>query len=261
MLRYALPGHDETRIDLFIYPFGQDRAEAALDHGMRDFVASLRTAEREGRFRALSMSDAVAFDLGQAPADGDGPGKRRRDRRGSGDADVERMLMEALAAVDRRIRGRRLDLAFEYPGQVEGDWFAMHSRGYLFYRHLYFFKGRVSATAARIDRGRFAALADRAMRDLVPACRLTTSAGAPTPPSTWTRDSRDAKCSRCSCAGWWRPRRRWRRATAATRPTRRNWPRCPTTPSWCWSSTPPTTGATERAASRPAAAARLDWAP
>lgn len=177
MLRYALPGHDETRIDLFIYPFGQDRAEAALDHGMRDFVASLRTAEREGRFRALSMSDAVAFDLGQAPADGDGPGKRRRDRRGSGDADVERMLMEALAAVDRRIRGRRLDLAFEYPGQVEGDWFAMHSRGYLFYRHLYFFKGRVSATAARIDRGRFAALADRAMRELVPAVQAYNVGG------------------------------------------------------------------------------------
>lgn len=184
-LRYALPGRDETRIDLFVYPIGQGGIEETLDRGMRDFRATLDAAQQAGYYRGLAVADAVQFDIPLAPLPADGAGA-------GVDADVDAnpaasappqeppadddedeaariAMLATLLGEDRRIDGRMLELAYEYPGQAQDEWLPMHSRGYLFYRHLHFFKGRVSAAASRIDHAAFAALADRAMQDLVPA--------------------------------------------------------------------------------------------
>src|SRR5690606_40354466 len=67
-LRYALPGSDETRIDLFVYPIGQGETEATLDRGMRDFRATLDAAQEAGYYRGLAVADAVEFDIPLPPS-------------------------------------------------------------------------------------------------------------------------------------------------------------------------------------------------
>ena len=188
-LRYALPGRDETRIDLFVYPIGQGGIEELLDRGMLDFRATLDAAQQAGYYRGLTVAEAVEFDIPLAPpaADGDGAGDavaaplqapaavdgdgdgEDGDGDGDGDAEARIAMLAPLLGADRRIDGRMLELAYEYPGQAQDEWLPMHSRGYLLHRHLHFFKGRVSAAASRIDHATFAALADRAMHELVPA--------------------------------------------------------------------------------------------
>lgn len=176
-LRYFLPGREDTRIDLFVYPHGRNDSEAALDQGMRDFLATLESAEQAGYYRGMRMTDAVEFDIPLTPGQ-----TRAPDSAGSSDATAPLVpaaivpaendpiaMLAGLPTVDRRIDGRMVGLAYDYPGQADGEWLPMHSRGYLLYRHLYFFKGRISAAASRIDHDTFAALADRAMRELVPA--------------------------------------------------------------------------------------------
>jgi len=176
-IRYFLPGQEETRIDLFVYPHGQGDSENALDHGMRDFRATLEAAEQAGYYRGMTVADAVEFDipLPSALPDAAEPAETAAEPPTAATADPDpaetgriAMLAELLGE-GRRIDGRMIELAYDYPGQAEGEWLPMHSRGYLLYRHLYFFKGRISAASSRIDAAAFAALADRAMRELVPA--------------------------------------------------------------------------------------------
>lgn len=178
-LRYFLPGHEAVRVDLFVYPHGQNDVEAALDQGMGDFHSTLQSAQQAGYYRDLQVADAREFDIPlpspdrEAPETPDPTGAAPARAPASGGADpreVERarMLAELLVA-DRRVDGRVIELAYDSPGQADGEWLPMHSRGYLFYRHLYFFKGRISAAGSRIDRAAFDALADRAMHELVPA--------------------------------------------------------------------------------------------
>lgn len=178
-IRYFLPGQEETRIDLFVYPYGQGDSEDALDHGMREFRATLEAAEQSGYYRGLTVADAVEFDipLPSAPPDAAEPAETAAGPPTAATADPDpdpaearriAMLAELLGE-GRHVDGRMIELAYDYPGQAEGEWLPMHSRGYLLYRHLYFFKGRISAAESRIDAAAFAALADRAMRELVPA--------------------------------------------------------------------------------------------
>jgi len=178
-IRYFLPGQEEARIDLFVYPHGQGDGEDALDRGMRDFRATLEAAEQAGYYRGLTVADAVEFDIPLPSALPDAPDVAEPAETEEpptapvaepDPAEARRIAMLAeLLGEGRHVDGRMIELAYDYPGQAEGEWLPMHSRGYLFYRHLYFFKGRISAAEARIDATAFAALADRAMRELVPA--------------------------------------------------------------------------------------------
>lgn len=179
-LRYALPGSDEIRIDLFVYPVGQGGIEETLDRGMRDFRGTLDAAQQAGYYRALAVAEAVEFDIPLAPppaggeGTGDGPAAPLQASAAAGghedeDSEEDAAALATLLGAYRHVDGRMLELAYEYPGQAQDEWLPMHSRGYLLYRHLHFFKGRVSAAASRIDHATFAALADRAMHELVPA--------------------------------------------------------------------------------------------
>lgn len=190
MLRYLVPGRDETRIDLFVYPHGQSGAEEALDKGMADFHASLEAAVQAGYFRGLVAADAGEFDVAlpaastavspsvpHPDADHD-PGLE--DPPGSlpvQDDSREALLASLLARAPRHVDGRAIELGYDAPGAGENDWFAMRSRGYLLYRQLHFFKGRISAAESRIGRDEFTALADRAMRELVPAVQAYNVGG------------------------------------------------------------------------------------
>ncbi|MCW5581832.1 MAG: hypothetical protein KIS72_10885 [Luteimonas sp.] len=179
-VRYFLPGHEEARIDLFVYPHGQADTEAALDQGMRDFRATLEAAAKAGYYRDLAVADAVEFDVPLPPsvpvpgiAESPAPADDAAAAPAEDAADPEEAgriaMLAGLLGANRRVDGRLIALHYESPGLAEGEWLLMRSRGYLFYRHLYFFKGRISAAESRIDPAAFEALADRAMRELVPA--------------------------------------------------------------------------------------------
>src|SRR5690606_10034114 len=89
----------------------------------------------------------------------------------------EALLASLPARAPRHVDGRVIELGYDAPGAGGNDWFAMRSRGYLLYRQLHFFKGRISAAESRIGLDEFTALADRAMRELVPAVQAYNVGG------------------------------------------------------------------------------------
>lgn len=156
--RYALPGHQETRIDVFVYPAGRAPQEQAINSGMVEFKGGIEQAQQAGYIKDLEFVSDDVFPL-EAPAvvaasTADTPDP------------AEARLLAALAAT--RVVGKRLQMR---DTMVSGG-FPMYSNGYLFYKQLYFFKVRVSAARDRIDDAQFQALADRAARSLVPALEV-----------------------------------------------------------------------------------------
>lgn len=173
-IRYRHPAHPQTRIDLFVYPIGKGNAEKILDAGMKAFVASMKPAIDAGYYRNFAEIDTVDFDIElPAPADetlktssgetnaskSDDPA--REARFAAWDADMRK--------ASRRVDGRRMRLRYDYKGDLPDEWFPMRSRTYLFHRHLYYVKGRISAAESQIDETAFGDFADRAFREIVPA--------------------------------------------------------------------------------------------
>ena len=160
-IRYVLADHPETRFDLFVYPAGRMPAAQALEKGMLAFRGSFDFGVQNGYYTDLRILEDVPFVVASEPA-ADGS-----DAIAAPTADPRDPLPEALQMLlkDTRIHGQRMKLAYVHlPSKLP-----MRSRGYLFYRHMYFFKGRVSAAESRIDEDAFSELTDRAMRELVPA--------------------------------------------------------------------------------------------
>ncbi len=152
--RFAHPDHSETRFDVYIYPAGQMEPGQALDRGMRDFIGTFQYATTQGAYKDLEILDRSPFSLpiettGETePPDPTDPL-----------ADIARALRETA------IPGERLKLSLTHlPSNIP-----LQSRGYLFYRQMYYFKGRISAAQDSIDSTSFDALTDNAMQTLVPA--------------------------------------------------------------------------------------------
>lgn len=160
-MRYARADHPETRFDLFVYAAGRMPARDALDKGMQDFRATFKAGQELGYYSDMRIVEDVAFVIDPADADGTGTldPAGRIDPADPLPADLQMLLL------DERIQGQRMNLSYvHHPSGLP-----MRSRGYLFYRHLHFFKGRVSAAEGRIDEDAFSSLTDHAMRTLVPA--------------------------------------------------------------------------------------------
>ncbi|WP_051175995.1 hypothetical protein [Luteimonas mephitis] len=175
--RYALPGHQETRFDVYVYPAGRSAEADAVERGMVEFKAGFAEAEEAGYYGNVRIVEESDFTLelpgpepgsaspGDMAADAAAPTRDASEREAPGELDtgeaaLARMLLEASQHTGRRV-SVQLDLL------PQG--MPMHSDGYLFHKQLYFFKVRVSAARERIDDAGFRALADRAARSLVPA--------------------------------------------------------------------------------------------
>lgn len=183
--RYQHPDYPQLRIDLFVYPIGEREADALLDSGMRDFLASMRPAVEAGMYRDVKETDTIEFDIDlsddatktektasktKPPSEGKrgtSP-EKGADSGNAKDSEIE-ALFTRMSASSHHIDGRRMTLSYDYHSDASNEWFPMRSRTYLFYRHLHYFKGRISAAASQIDEANFAAFTDRAMRELVPA--------------------------------------------------------------------------------------------
>ena len=177
--RYRLPAHPELRIDLFVYPAGQMPEQEAVKAGMEPFLATLEEAVRQQYYDRFELVGRDAFEIVPAvkgdtvkpdAIQSDAAAQASDQAQDDGAQDESSQELETLlsAMATQPIRGERLDLRYRMPMGFDEP-VPMHSRGYLFYRQLYYFKGRLTATEAAIGREEFAALADRAVREIVPA--------------------------------------------------------------------------------------------
>jgi hypothetical protein len=184
--RYQLPGHEELRIDVFVYPHGDMPEAKALETGMDGFRDTFEDAIQRGYFKEFRIVSDEPFRLEtaavadarpaaeQAPAATSPSSASTSAETDVGDDDrLDRAIAERLAASAKAAngrQGRRMLLSYRIPDpDMQGQQIEMRSMGYLFYRQLYLFKGRISAAGSQIDDAEFQILADRAMRTLIPA--------------------------------------------------------------------------------------------
>lgn len=159
--RYTLPGHQETRFDVFVYPAGRMPQAKAIEPGMIEFKAGIQQAEQAGYYRDVRILGEESFPLEAGQQAG---------LTANSDAKEARLiaLINMAKPVGQRLRLQYLQLPGEYP---------MHSNGYLFHRQLFYFKVRVSAARDRIDDAGFLTLADRGARELVSAIEVLNLGG------------------------------------------------------------------------------------
>lgn len=175
-IRYQHPEHPQIRLDLFVYPIGKGDVEKILDIGMQGFVASMKPAVDAGYYRNFTEVDTVEFDI-ELPAPADetretSPGETNASKSGDPAREARYAAWHAdMLKSSRRVDGRRMRLSYDYKGDLPDEWFPMRSRTYLFHRHFYYFKGRISIAESKIDEAAFGEFADRSFRELVPAVK------------------------------------------------------------------------------------------
>lgn len=160
--RFAHPRHPETRFDVYVYPAGQMEPEIAIEQGMKAFLESLEYASAQGgAYRDLEVIERSPFALDPTKEAGD-----IEFGKGLDNPFVQAILADAVSGSRlASVPGERLELSMTHATSQ----MPLRSRGYLFYRQLYYFKGRISAADDYIDEASFDALADGAIRTLVPA--------------------------------------------------------------------------------------------
>lgn len=190
--RYLLPQYPEIRFDLFVYPAGDMPPDTALKAGMKAFVESFDAGVKLKYYNDLEIVDTVAFDIlpkGFKPAAQDKESAESADV--SSKTDVQRDTVLDAALAPKPLAGKRIDLRYRLNMEETGDMIRMRSRGYLFYKQLYFFKGRISVAESRMDHATYETLSDRAMRELVPAVRATNIGGCARSAISFTEDDLD----------------------------------------------------------------------
>lgn len=160
--RYALKDHQETRVDIYVYPAGRLGQTEAIDSGIRDFRASMKYAAEHGTYSRLQELRDDPFPLDAADTRGiEIPAN-----------DLDAQVIQAIAQAEQ-VTGRRLQMQLNL---MPRDW-PMYSNGYLFYKQLYYFKLRASAAQERISQEQFHALTDQAARTLIPALQVANIGG------------------------------------------------------------------------------------
>lgn len=180
-LHYEVAGIPGVVVDVFVYPAGNAPEERMLEDGMTGFRASFTAGVQRGYYQDLQLADTVAFEIAAddakaatttpaqpqttaTPATADTtPSKARESRIAS--------LVDA-AIAPKPIRGKRIDLRFRRWNEDTSELVPFRSRGYLFFRHMYYLKGRISVADMNMAQPDFESLSDRAMRELIPAIRI-----------------------------------------------------------------------------------------
>lgn len=158
---YAMAGHPELNIDVFVYPAGQRAQAEAIEHGMLAFRKDLDAARTQGTYSRLDELDQGRFVLTSDDAPKNTPANA-----------VDAKVIAAIADAER-IVGEKLRLSMD----LSSSGMPLLSNGYLFYKQLYYIKVRVSAAQQAIAQTTFDALADQAARALVPAIQVSNVGG------------------------------------------------------------------------------------
>ncbi|MCC7248479.1 MAG: hypothetical protein IT473_07645 [Lysobacter sp.] len=183
-LRYAHMDHPQMRFDLFIYPAGDMPQSTALEAGMRDFRASFDAGVKMKYYEDMRVLETSAYEIPPTRAKKDEGAtedkiepEKADSQTASDPEDIERKAIIARALTPKPIVGQRIELRYRMSADGYAEPIPMYSRGYLFYRQLYYFKGRISAAESTIDQQAFASLSDRAISELVPAIRISNIGG------------------------------------------------------------------------------------
>ena len=156
--RYALDGHQEIRIDVYVYPAGKMSQDLAMTQGMEAFRKDLARAVDAKTYTNLIVNGEQEFLLADAP--------KPSNAESSEDRNAAKILAAAAAATHPT--GRKLALTMN----LQPRDLPMHSSGHLFYKQLYYFKVRATAAQERITAEQFEAIVDRAARALVPVIEV-----------------------------------------------------------------------------------------
>lgn len=168
-LRYVHPDFPEVRLDLFVYPAGRLDRDAVVADAMAGLRASIEDAAKQGAYTDLVFGDETAFDLARVDPDGSLRPAAADDTDDKADKDA--LVAQVIGAVPESVegRGRRLPMSLRFQGE------AQNSLAFLFYRGLYLYKGRVSASPQHVADENFQRLANLAMLTLVPAVQVRST--------------------------------------------------------------------------------------
>lgn len=181
-LRYQHERFPDVRIDLFVYALGRAPAQKALEWGMQELRGQIDHAAGQGVISGVRYGEQQAVDLrridvdgSQRSPDGDPAGAPGQDA-GADPPDAFELLqammeLEGKASADDPDRGQRLSLTLAMGEE------ALHSRAYLFYRGLYLFKGRISASGMLLPGENLDRFSDLAMAQLVPLVQVRSTGG------------------------------------------------------------------------------------
>ncbi len=145
LFRYASVPEPALTTDVFVFPAGRQPQREAIERGMLEFHAGLRAAQEANYFHDLKMVNEETFPLAVPDS-----------KSGSNDPIAAAIAAEAPI-------GRRIDMTMDM-GDARTPY---RSRGYLFYKHLNFYKVRVSVPTEAMDAKDFAEFSDHAARTLV----------------------------------------------------------------------------------------------
>jgi hypothetical protein len=154
--RYAVKGHQEIRIDIYVYPAGRMSQNAAMESGVKGFRDGLALAVEQGTYSQLRELHQAPFPLAPPDSASKTPAN-----------DVDAQVIKAIADAEQ-ITGQKLQMSLNL---MPRNW-SMYSNGYLFYKQLYYFKLRASAAQERITTEQFNAVTDLAAHTLIPALQV-----------------------------------------------------------------------------------------
>lgn len=163
-------------LSVFVYPLGRMDEQAAVTRQLDDIEQQLQAAVAQGTYSDVVAGERAPFEVvrpASALARDDGEEERDIDvvpkpALAIEPADGTDPFLAALAEVGASTtsRGQRQSYTFKLRGTP------VRSLGYVFYRHLFAFKVRVTAPEDSMDQATFEALADTAARNLVPRIQV-----------------------------------------------------------------------------------------
>lgn len=185
----------ELRLTMFVHPMGRTGEEHAIALQIAEITRFVEEAVEHGLYTDLVVGEREPFAV-VAP----GPSLLEPHQPSAGampepEPSIPAGADSALAAIlpSPNTHGQRQAFAFTEQGVP------MRSFDYVFYRHLFAFKVRVATPVDSMDETMFAALADTAVRKLVPRVDVRNYGQcgniAPSDPGDDAGDSADAKAS------------------------------------------------------------------
>ena len=172
-IRYQHPEFMGVRLDLFVYPAGRVDQDALLEQGMAGVTREIEGQAAKGRYTDLAFDPIRDFDLRQVATDGslepEGEGEVEVDAAES-ESWIQGFLLEYAGAADADT-GRLMDVRLSIDGRPH------HSRAFLFYRGLYLYKGRITASIREMPGENFERFSQHAMAQLVPAIEVRNTGG------------------------------------------------------------------------------------
>lgn len=164
--QYSASDLPDAWISLFIYPLGRVPHAQALERGMEQHRAEMRQVVEAGRYRDLAFVEEAPFALSV-----DEPAKAKDSAPGGADDEDILQVVAQSAQVDGA--GRRLRMRFFHDPSGR----PMRSVTYLFYRHLYYTKLRISAPEPAMEERAFLEFTDGIARRLLPATQVVNIGG------------------------------------------------------------------------------------